>query len=66
MNNLAYQDDDILKERIELIDGKVFMISPHPKYEHITICGNINEIKVSVCDNLVVKLKDIFERVDNI
>lgn len=41
MNNLAYQDDDILKERIELIDGKVFMMSPCLKYEHITICGNI-------------------------
>lgn len=41
MDNLTYQDDEILKQRIELIDGKVFMMSPRPRYEHITITGNI-------------------------
>lgn len=41
MNDLAYKDDIILKQRIELIDGKIFMMSPRPRYEHVTISGNI-------------------------
>lgn len=37
----AYKDDSVLKQRIELIDGKVFMMSPRPRYEHVTISSNI-------------------------
>lgn len=47
MDNLAYKDDIILKQRIELIDGKIVMMSPRPRYEHITISSNIfTEFKI--------------------
>lgn len=41
MDNPAYKDDAVLKQRIELIDGKIFMMSPRPRYEHVTVSNNI-------------------------
>ncbi|WP_346687721.1 Uma2 family endonuclease [Megamonas hypermegale] len=41
MDNLAYVDDFIMKRKTELIDGVVYMMSPRPRYEHITVSGNI-------------------------
>lgn len=41
MNNLAYIDDRNIKIKTELIDGKIFMISPRPRVEHATVCTNI-------------------------
>ena len=41
MTSVAYLDDVLSKQRIELIDGKIVMISPRPRYEHITIVSNI-------------------------
>lgn len=41
MNNLAYIDDDFAKIRTELIDGKVFMMSPRPRIEHNMVITNI-------------------------
>ncbi len=33
--------DDEKKERFELIDGKIFMMSPRPRIAHATVSGNI-------------------------
>ena len=41
MDNLAYIDDRNIKIKTELIDGKIFMMSPRPKVEHATVCTNI-------------------------
>lgn len=41
MDNLAYIDDRNIKIKTELIDGKIFMISPRPRVEHATVCTNI-------------------------
>ena len=46
-DNLAYKDDFVIKQRIELIDGRVFMMAPRPRYEHVTISTNIvTEFKI--------------------
>lgn len=39
MNNLSYIDN--YKERFELIDGKIFMMSPRPRIDHSKALGNI-------------------------
>lgn len=41
MDNLAYVDDFVLKRKREVIDGVVYMMSPRPRYEHVTVSGNI-------------------------
>ena len=41
MDNLAYIDDRNIKIKTELIDGKIFMMSPRPRVEHATVCTNI-------------------------
>lgn len=41
MDNLAYIDDRDNKIRTELINGKVFMMSPRPRVEHAIVCTNI-------------------------
>lgn len=41
MDNLAYIDDRNIKIKTELIDGKIFMMSPRPRIEHATVCTNI-------------------------
>ena len=41
MDNLAYVDDFVLKRKREIIDGVVYMMSPRPRYEHVTVSGNI-------------------------
>nr|DAP07326.1 MAG TPA: protein of unknown function DUF820 [Bacteriophage sp.] len=41
MDNLAYINDRIIKIKTELIDGKIFMMSPRPRVEHATVCTNI-------------------------
>lgn len=41
MDDLDYIDDRIIKIKTELIDGKIFMMSPRPRVEHATVCTNI-------------------------
>ena len=41
MNNLAYIDDRAVKEKTELIDGKIYMMSPRPRITHALASGNI-------------------------
>lgn len=41
MDNLAYIDDITVKEKTELIDGKVYMMSPRPRVTHALAIGNI-------------------------
>lgn len=41
MDNLACIDDETLKEKTELINGKIFMMSPRPRITHATVCTNI-------------------------
>lgn len=41
MDNLAYINDKNIKIKTELIDGKIFMMSPRPRVEHATVCTNI-------------------------
>lgn len=41
MDNLAYIDDRNIKIKTELIDGKIFMMSPRLRVEHATVCTNI-------------------------
>lgn len=41
MDNLTYVDDFVLKRKREVIDGVVYMMSPRPRYEHVTVSGNI-------------------------
>lgn len=41
MDNLAYIDDRNIKIKTELIDGKIFMMSPRPRVEYATVCTNI-------------------------
>ncbi|WP_304153433.1 Uma2 family endonuclease [Megamonas hypermegale] len=54
MDNLAYVDDFVLKRKREVIDGMVYMMSPRPRYEHVTVSGNIfivfsNYLKGKTC-----------------
>lgn len=39
--NIAYQDDTVLKQRLEKIDGKIVMIPPRPAINHNRVSGNI-------------------------
>ncbi len=39
--NSAYQCDSDSRERFELINGKIVMMSPRPRIDHITVSGNI-------------------------
>lgn len=41
MDNLAYADDTVLKQRFELLNGKVVMMSPRPRIDHLCVVGNI-------------------------
>ena len=41
MNSLAYKDDAVIKQRTELIDGKIMMMSPRPKISHARAYGRI-------------------------
>lgn len=41
MDNLAYINDRNIKIKTELIDGKIFMMSPRLRVEHATVCTNI-------------------------
>ena len=41
MDNLAYINDEAGKIRMELIEGKVVMMSPRPRIEHARACGRI-------------------------
>ena len=41
MDNLARIDDEALKEKTELINGKIFLMSPRPRITHATVCTNI-------------------------
>ncbi|WP_455630858.1 Uma2 family endonuclease [Megamonas sp.] len=41
MDNLAYIDDRAVKEKTELIDGKIYMMSPRPRITHALAAGNI-------------------------
>lgn len=41
MDNLAYINDRNIKIKTELIDGKIFMMSPRSRVEHATVCTNI-------------------------
>ena len=41
MDNLAYINDRNIKIKTELIDGKIFTMSPRPRVEHATVCTNI-------------------------
>ena len=41
MDNLAYIDDRAVKEKTELIDGKIYMMSPRPRITHALASGNI-------------------------
>ena len=41
MDNLAYIDDITVKEKTELIDGKVYMMSPRLRVSHALATGNI-------------------------
>mgnify|MGYP001778734226 CR=1 FL=1 len=41
MNNLVYIDDRAVKEKTELIDGKIYMMSPRPRITHALASGNI-------------------------
>lgn len=41
MDNLAYINDRNIKIKTELIDGKIFVMSPRPRVEHATVCTNI-------------------------
>lgn len=34
-------NNDDTKERFELINGKIIMMSPRPRIDHLTVCGNI-------------------------
>ena len=38
MDNLAYIDDVPRKEKTELINGKIFLMSPRPRVTHATAC----------------------------
>ena len=54
MDNLAYVNDFVLKLKREVIDGMVYMMSPRPRYEHVTVSGNIfivfsNYLKGKTC-----------------
>ena len=41
MDNLAYIDDSSLKEKTEMIDGRIYMMSPRPRVTHALACTNI-------------------------
>ena len=41
MDNLAYKDDNFLKEKTEMIDGRIYMMSPRPRVTHALACTNI-------------------------
>lgn len=46
-DNLAYRDSFVEKQRIELIDGKVVMMSPRPSVNHGRVSNNIAHIFTS-------------------
>ena len=67
MDNLAYIDDVPRKEKTELINGKIFLMSPRPRVTHATACTNIvSEFKQHLrgkkcrafCDGVDVYLDD--------
>ena len=39
--SVAYKDDVVLKQRMELINGQIVMMSPRPAINHSRISGNI-------------------------
>ena len=41
MDNLAYIDDEFNKEKTEMIDGKIYAMSPRPRITHTLVSGNI-------------------------
>ena len=60
MSNLAYTDD--YKERFELIDGKIIMMSPRPRIAHSIALGNIFRefsiyLKGKKCERTVINLQ---------
>ncbi len=40
-SNLAYQEDFVAKRREEVIDGKLVMMSPRPRWNHVSVASNI-------------------------
>ena len=67
MDNLAYIDDVPRKEKTELINGKIFLMSPRPRVTHTTVSGNIfREFSIHLrgkkcrafCDGVDVYLDD--------
>ncbi len=69
MNNFAYKDDEYFyKLDVELIGGKVVMMSPRPKITHIKVSGNIfyefkKYLKGKKCDTFAEA--DVFIDKDN-
>ena len=41
MDNLAYIDDTVLKQKTELINGVIYLVSPCPSIDHLSVVGNI-------------------------
>lgn len=41
MDNLAYIDDTVLKQKTELINGVIYLVSPRPSIDHLSVVGNI-------------------------
>ena len=37
MDNLAYIDDEFNKEKTEMIDGKIYAMSPRPRITHTLV-----------------------------
>ena len=67
MDNLAYIDDELNKEKTEIIDGKIYMMSPRPRITHTIVSGNIfgefrqhlrNKKCMAFCDGVDVFLDD--------
>lgn len=67
MDNLAYKDDNCLKEKTEMIDGRIYMMSPRPRVTHALACTNIvrefglhlrGKICTAFCDGVDVFLDE--------
>ena len=67
MDNLAYTDDEFDKEKTEMIDGKIYMMSPRPRITHTIVSGNIfrefslnlrNKKCIALCDGVDVFLDE--------
>ena len=67
MDNLAYIDDSSLKEKTEMIDGRIYMMSPRPRVTHALACTNIvrefglhlrGKICTAFCDGVDVFLDE--------